>query len=551
MINRIRIRNFKKFKTLDFRLIDRAVIAGPNNSGKTTLLQGIVTWAELAEIWLERVGDFARDKEGEFRRIRLELTDFKSLALASFDEMWRHQAMHGSISIRVVHERWDVAFDVRFKGSKVVSVGPTREVSEGDLESLSECPFRALYIPSLSGLDINEPEYGEKVLFTRLAQGKGGTVVRNILKVVSQDKAKWEQLQNVIKSFFGYEISYPSGADPIAVHFRHSPDGSWNNLVNGASGFLQTVLIQSALLYGKASIILIDEPDAHLHVLLKEKMYRHIREHCENQDCQLVISTHSGRLIKEAERESGNRLFLITNTGLNAVKKQDLQTLMALDGQEIISADLKQRVLYLEGKSDLEILREWAVVLNHPVVSFLDQPFWIPTAEQRLRSFSKRHFSALKALVPNLKALEIRDKNESDAARDKQSEPDKLQTQGGRGIPSGMILIWWNRYEIENYLIHPQAISRFVQQRSGDGAAAKVNEYMQQFLPSISLRDPFVPVATDQTKGKTVIGQILDAAGVELGESEYYRIAREMSGNEINPYAIKVLDFINEYFGSE
>jgi len=51
MIHKVVIQNFKKFEHLEFTLLDHLVIAGPNSSGKTTLLQAIVSWAELALQW--------------------------------------------------------------------------------------------------------------------------------------------------------------------------------------------------------------------------------------------------------------------------------------------------------------------------------------------------------------------------------------------------------------------------------------------------------------------------------------------------------------------
>ena len=39
-----------------------------------------------------------------------------------------------------------------------------------------------------------------------------------------------------------------------------------------ASGFLQVLFVYAALLYKKSAIFLIDEPDTHLHILLRGKM---------------------------------------------------------------------------------------------------------------------------------------------------------------------------------------------------------------------------------------------------------------------------------------
>ena len=53
MIERVTIRGFKKFQEVTFNLPGHIVIAGPNNTGKSTVLQAIAAW-DLATVlqWL-------------------------------------------------------------------------------------------------------------------------------------------------------------------------------------------------------------------------------------------------------------------------------------------------------------------------------------------------------------------------------------------------------------------------------------------------------------------------------------------------------------------
>ena len=553
MIRRISVKRFKKFDKLECELQERTVIAGPNNSGKTTLLQAIATWSELGELWLENNADLVRDqKDGTYRRIEVDLAAFGTLALSSFDELWHNQETREAMSLRVIGDRWDVGFDLQFRDPSTVTVGPLTEVSEDDLEAYAERPCKALYIPSLSGLDVNEPEYGERVLATRLAHGKGGTVVRNMIQATSQDRDKWKSLQKTVNDFFGYELDIPSGADPIKARYRHSTEGGWYDLVNGASGFLQTVLLKSALLYSNAAVFLIDEPDAHLHTLLKEKIYKLLRDYSEERRCQTVMATHSGRLIEEAGRESDQRLFVVTSQGLNPVRQQEARALLTISTEQIVHAETFRRVLYLEGKSDLDTLREWAGVLGHPAEEFLRGVFWVATAEEKGRNYAQKHFRTLRAQVPDLLGLEIRDRNGKELGLDGEPELGTLLIEeGGRKTPNGMKRVFWNRYETENYLVHPAAIVRLVAQLMDDEAVAAVEEHMRQFLPPVLFDRPFERTAGDRDKGKTRIREILTAAGVDLVESEYYRIARVMTREEIHPDVEAMLDAIGDRLMSE
>lgn len=45
------------------------------------------------------------------------------------------------------------------------------------------------------------------------------------------------------------------------------------------------------------SVLLLDEPDAHLHVILQDVIYGELRSVAAQQNSQLIISTHSEVLV--------------------------------------------------------------------------------------------------------------------------------------------------------------------------------------------------------------------------------------------------------------
>jgi SpoVK/Ycf46/Vps4 family AAA+-type ATPase len=45
MIRKVTLKNFKRFNDVTFVLPGHLVLAGPNNTGKTTLLQAIAAWS--------------------------------------------------------------------------------------------------------------------------------------------------------------------------------------------------------------------------------------------------------------------------------------------------------------------------------------------------------------------------------------------------------------------------------------------------------------------------------------------------------------------------
>ena len=101
----------------------------------------------------------------------------------------------------------------------------------------------------------------------------------------------------------------------------------------------------------------------------------------------------------------------------------------------------------------------------------------------------------------------------------------------------------WTRYDIESYLVHPEALLRFVgeQERTGVGA---VDRYMKKYYGFL-YDDAFDNHhSLINTKGEDILGQILDCAQIYLDKADYYRIAEMMTAEDIHPDVKRVLDAV-------
>ena len=118
----------------------------------------------------------------------------------------------------------------------------------------------------------------------------------------------------------------------------------------------------------------------------------------------------------------------------------------------------------MEGYTDLDILREWARVLSHPIHGVLTTNlFWKPTVVETRPGakgvLARDHYDALKLVRDDLPGLQLID---GDALEEIQSTP--ITGQGFQRLR-------WKRYEIESYLVHPDSIARYVKQQVGTEAA--------------------------------------------------------------------------------
>ncbi len=178
----------------------------------------------------------------------------------------------------------------------------------------------------------------------------------------------------------------------------------------------------------------------------------------------------------------------------------------------------------------------------------MDGSFCVATAEELGKHFARDRFRTLRAQVPTLKGLEIRDRNGKEETSAAELVTGKLTIKEGNNLPGGMKVVLWNRYEIENYLIHPKAILRLVSQLGDEQTVNRAEKFMIGQLPPILFEEPFSKTGFDNLKGKTIIADILAAAGMKLGDADYYRIAGVMKSEEIHPDVVAMLDLINLQF---
>ena len=544
MINKVKVKNFKKFNALDFRLKDHLVIAGQNNSGKTTLLQAIATWSDMAFRWWQLNPDLARESDGNYPSTDLNLLNFHSMPLADFDHFWKDKKVQNPASIWLYTSKWKIGFEIVYKGPEIAAIRPAKQVREDDLEKYINNPLIPIYIPPLSGLDVKEPLFDPIVIPARLARAQAGSVLRNMLLVVSRDEEKWSKLQEIVKDFFNYELDMPSRGAEILSRYRHSPQDVSYDLSSAASGFLQVLMVYSALLAHEGSILLVDEPDAHLHILLQDKMYSQLREYARENRSQLIISTHSESLVRIVNPHylcvlQGNDSKMIVD---NTERSTLIDSLTYLDNVDLclVEQQTSPGILYVEGYTDISILREWSRKLNHRLEAFLKEPFWksvvYDTRDQGVGIKAEKHFAALKLVREDITGVELHDSD---------GRARRPQT-----LKNGLKRIFWHRYEIESYLIQPEAIVRFAESVGGRRAGSKVRRYLRNHLSRAVLNDPMGDhEELKDLRAKRFLSIALREAGIE--ESDYSLIATRMKKDEIHPEVTEKLDKIADCLGIE
>ena len=397
MINRVIIRGFKRFQEVTFDIPGHVVLAGPNNMGKTTLLQAIASWSLALDRW-KQLNDF--NKRKGYVRAPIARQAFSSVPLRSFDLLWNRRLYTGNVEIEVSNtDGRNIAMEFISDSTEQIYVRPKPSV---DPEALRKESLSAVYVPPMTGLGTEEPLYQTPKIAQLLGQAKPGEVIRNLLVQAKQSEKAWRDLTKSIKDLFGYELLPPdeTGAD-ILAQYRHSENDKELDIASAGSGFQQVLMLLTFLHTRPASVLLIDEPDAHLHVILQDAIYGELRSTAMEKRSQLIIATHSEVIINSVEPRELYVLFDEPRRVANTQERTNLiRSLSILSNTDITLAMISPGILYTEGYTDIAILREWAKILEHPCYDLLTtRLFWKPTVWESREGApgikSKDHYEAL------------------------------------------------------------------------------------------------------------------------------------------------------------
>jgi hypothetical protein len=172
------------------------------------------------------------------------------------------------------------------------------------------------------------------------------------------------------------------------------------------SGFHQVLLILAFLYARPSSLILLDEPDAHLHVILQKELYDRLLSLCHGRGGQLVIATHSEVLIDNTSARNILSFYRKPHPhGSDSERDQIREALKRDTALDLLQAEEATGVLYVEGTTDFDLLKAWPKVLGHRLNNWFEaMPFW-QNNHGRNPKEARAHFFGLKSIREKLDAI--------------------------------------------------------------------------------------------------------------------------------------------------
>ncbi|NQY16721.1 ATP-dependent nuclease [Alteromonas sp.] len=536
ILNLITLTNFKKFEEIKVDLKEDGVtlVSGVNNSGKTSLLHALAVW-EYAKILLINYRGrqvLLKGYNVEGKGLGIAPESFSPISIPSLKYLWKDQKANGAYRLKI-----KVGWKSNEGDSLFLEIAYTLngnnfaiKMSDSNLSDSDEIPTIA-YLPPFGGMSENESWLSVADRRKLIGKGQAGAVIRNLLldlhkehEAVIEERRKklfpnkkrltktdqeallkidteWRQLKEILSEVFHVQLfvhDFDSQfhnfvtvdvidlvKNPV-TNLKEKQATSKRDLMVEGSGFLQWLSVFALALDKNNDILLLDEPDAHLHSSLQALLIEKLEQICEQNKKQILMVSHSSDLIKIMNYQK----VLHVEESKACYLKNNEQKVLVLEGLGskyfplLDSIVEHRRILLVENDSDARTLKYVCQSLGQEWPQNL--VVWVTNKKHKERKtlvieLNQKIFHETKQTICAYSLRDLDDQNYSTTNAQLHENGNDVQYDDSQ---KHIIMKYrtLRRREIENYLVIPEAISRYISSKCKDPEVSKSVEDVNQYL---------------------------------------------------------------------
>lgn len=381
----VRIQRFKRIEDALFDLDAINVLVGANNSGKSSIIQGLHFAIGVLQS-LKLINGDIRRTASTLSPTQLIYSPSESVyCLGKGGELRTDEAQAIAVNFTLTSGE-SCEIKIRKGKNRNISVA-VDSVETAEMISDIKAPF-SIFSPGLAGIAKNETYLSDGVLLRTLARGDANLVLRNILFRL-WDKPEWDNFIQDLHEVFpetNIKVSFlPETDEHIQVLI--STDSGEVPIELAGTGVLQAAQILSYIHRFSPRLIVLDEPDSHLHPNNQRLLCKLLRTIAEERDTQVILTTHS-RHVVDALGSSVKFLCVRNATVETATQDDELGVVLdigALDIRERIAHDETAKVVVLTEDENIRILDSILKSSGFDMKSTLILPYYGVTVIKNLR----------------------------------------------------------------------------------------------------------------------------------------------------------------------
>jgi hypothetical protein len=348
----VEVTSFKRLQKIELLTPTLTVIVGGNNSGKSSLLQGIhfaITVLQSARLSAE--GGKPLNTLGFDQFIYKPTGDLIRLNHAG--PITSKTGPEFSFTYTDAGSKDHKKFDLKLKRGKNANIAITfDDKSTFYTRAANRTEPLSVFVPGLAGVPLREELRTPSIVANGIAQGDSNIYLRNVLYRICKDAVKLTRFHEMIASVFpGLTIS--SGFDPethLYIDITVEQSGSKVPLEMVGTGALQAIQLVAYVTAYNPALLLLDEPDAHLHPSNQRLLALTLQRISEAGSTKVVLATHSRHMFDAlAQDEMAQIIWLKSGTKNDQTDKRNMSVLLdlgALDSFELVHAG-QQRIVFL------------------------------------------------------------------------------------------------------------------------------------------------------------------------------------------------------------
>jgi len=167
-------------------------------------------------------------------------------------------------------------------------------------------PF-TVYAPGLAGVPKEERYLSPGVVRRVVARGDANLTLRNVLRMLRANGAGWDAFLQDMRSIFDgikIEIAFNEETDETIEVFFRLPGGPRLPVDAAGTSVLQVSQILAYISLFKPQVLILDEPDSHLHPDNQRAICDLVCRLASERDFQAIISTHSRHVFDSMKSRS-------------------------------------------------------------------------------------------------------------------------------------------------------------------------------------------------------------------------------------------------------